>query len=116
MVETTARQPCALHHFIDADRLKAVTVEENTSASDDALTSFVFVMSCVRHECIGKWQENMFLNISCQMSSSSKQETGRMTSTAIAPQSIQVSVLSWVPPIVHGLVRDLRVRWALVVV
>jgi glutathione S-transferase len=29
------------------------------------------------------------------------------------PQSIQVSVLRWAPPIVHGLVRDLRVRWAL---
>jgi glutathione S-transferase len=29
------------------------------------------------------------------------------------PQSIQVSVLRWVPPIVQGLVRDLRVRWAL---
>lgn len=29
------------------------------------------------------------------------------------PQAIQVSVLRWAPPIVHGLVRDLRVRWAL---
>jgi len=29
------------------------------------------------------------------------------------PQSIQVSVLPWVPPIIQGLVRDLRVRWAL---
>jgi len=29
------------------------------------------------------------------------------------PQAIEVSVLSWAPPIVHGLVRDLRVRWAL---
>jgi glutathione S-transferase len=29
------------------------------------------------------------------------------------PQSIQVSVLRWVPPIIQGLVRDLRVRWAL---
>jgi glutathione S-transferase len=29
------------------------------------------------------------------------------------PRSIQVSVLRWAPPIVHGLVRDLRVRWAL---
>ena len=29
------------------------------------------------------------------------------------PQSIEVSVLRWAPPIVHGLVRDLRVRWAL---
>lgn len=36
-----------------------------------------------------------------------------MTNTAIQPQSIEVSVLAWVPPIVHGLVRDLRVRWAL---
>jgi len=36
-----------------------------------------------------------------------------MTITATAPQSIQVSVLGWAPPIVHGLVRDLRVRWAL---
>jgi hypothetical protein len=26
---------------------------------------------------------------------------------------VQVSVLRWAPPIVHGLVRDLRVRWAL---
>jgi glutathione S-transferase len=29
------------------------------------------------------------------------------------PQAIQVSVLRWAPPAVHGLVRDLRVRWAL---
>jgi glutathione S-transferase len=29
------------------------------------------------------------------------------------PQAIQVSVLRWAPPMVHGLVRDLRVRWAL---
>jgi glutathione S-transferase len=29
------------------------------------------------------------------------------------PQAIQVSVLGWAPPIVHGLVRDLRVRWTL---
>jgi glutathione S-transferase len=29
------------------------------------------------------------------------------------PQAIQVSVLRWAPPVVHGLVRDLRVRWAL---
>jgi len=28
-------------------------------------------------------------------------------------QGIQVSVLHWAPPMVHGLVRDLRVRWAL---
>jgi glutathione S-transferase len=33
--------------------------------------------------------------------------------TATAPQSIHVSVLRWAPPMVHGLVRDLRVRWAL---
>jgi glutathione S-transferase len=33
--------------------------------------------------------------------------------TATAPHSIQLSVLAWAPPIVHGLVRDLRVRWAL---
>jgi glutathione S-transferase len=36
-----------------------------------------------------------------------------MMTTASAPQAIQVSVLGWAPPIVHGLVRDLRVRWAL---
>lgn len=39
-----------------------------------------------------------------------------MTITAIIstpPNAIQVSVLAWAPPIVHGLVRDLRVRWAL---
>ena len=36
-----------------------------------------------------------------------------MTTTATPPQAIQVSVLRWAPPIVHGLVRDLRVRWAL---
>jgi len=36
-----------------------------------------------------------------------------MTPTATPPQSTQVSVLRWAPPIVHGLVRDLRVRWAL---
>jgi glutathione S-transferase len=36
-----------------------------------------------------------------------------MTATAIRPQNIQISVLPWAPPIVHGLVRDLRVRWAL---
>lgn len=29
------------------------------------------------------------------------------------PRSIELSVLAWAPPIVHGLVRDLRVRWAL---
>jgi glutathione S-transferase len=29
------------------------------------------------------------------------------------PHAIQISVLRWAPPIVHGLVRDLRVRWAL---
>lgn len=36
-----------------------------------------------------------------------------MTTAANMPHSIEVSVLGWVPPIVHGLVRDLRVRWAL---
>jgi glutathione S-transferase len=36
-----------------------------------------------------------------------------MMNTATVPQAIQVSVLEWAPPIVHGLVRDLRVRWAL---
>ncbi len=30
-----------------------------------------------------------------------------------AANPVQVSVLRWAPPIVHGLVRDLRVRWAL---
>lgn len=35
------------------------------------------------------------------------------TPTTSPPQDIQVSVLRWVPPIVQGLVRDLRVRWAL---
>jgi glutathione S-transferase len=29
------------------------------------------------------------------------------------PQEIEVSVLRWAPPMVQGLVRDLRVRWAL---
>ena len=29
------------------------------------------------------------------------------------PHTVEVSVLRWAPPIVHGLVRDLRVRWAL---
>ena len=33
--------------------------------------------------------------------------------TQTTPQAIEVSVLAWAPPIVHGLVRDLRVRWAL---
>lgn len=33
--------------------------------------------------------------------------------TPQSPQSIEVSVLPWAPPAVHGLVRDLRVRWAL---
>lgn len=33
-----------------------------------------------------------------------------MTTTA---NPVQVSVLRWAPPMVHGLVRDLRVRWAL---
>jgi len=36
-----------------------------------------------------------------------------MTDTARTPQTIELSVLGWAPPIVHGLVRDLRVRWAL---
>jgi len=36
-----------------------------------------------------------------------------MTDTASTPQHIELSVLGWAPPIVHGLVRDLRVRWAL---
>jgi len=36
-----------------------------------------------------------------------------MMNVATAPQAIEVSVLRWAPPIVHGLVRDLRVRWAL---
>ena len=36
-----------------------------------------------------------------------------MPSTAAMPQSFELSVLRWAPPIVHGLVRDLRVRWAL---
>lgn len=36
-----------------------------------------------------------------------------MTTTTTKPQAVQVSVLGWAPPIVHGLVRDLRVRWAL---
>jgi glutathione S-transferase len=34
-------------------------------------------------------------------------------STTTTPRAIQVSVTGWVPPIVQGLVRDLRVRWAL---
>jgi len=42
------------------------------------------------------------------------EEKVQMTTTATLPQAIQVSVLRWTPPIVHGLVRDLRVRWALV--
>jgi hypothetical protein len=41
------------------------------------------------------------------------EEKVQMTTTATPPQAIQVSVLRWAPPIVHGLVRDLRVRWAL---
>ncbi|HEY6893756.1 MAG TPA: glutathione S-transferase family protein [Rhodanobacteraceae bacterium] len=36
-----------------------------------------------------------------------------MSIAATAPRSIELSVLAWAPPIVHGLVRDLRVRWAL---
>ena len=34
-------------------------------------------------------------------------------STSATPPAVQVSVLPWVPPIIQGLVRDLRVRWAL---
>jgi glutathione S-transferase len=37
----------------------------------------------------------------------------QMPNTASTPSAIQISVLAWAPPIVHGLVRDLRVRWAL---
>ena len=29
------------------------------------------------------------------------------------PSSIEISVLRWAPPVVHGVVRDLPVRWAL---
>lgn len=36
-----------------------------------------------------------------------------MSIAATPPHSIEVSVLAWAPPVVHGLVRDLRVRWAL---
>lgn len=36
-----------------------------------------------------------------------------MTTPSTIPHAIEVSVLAWAPPIVHGLVRDLRVRWAL---
>ena len=36
-----------------------------------------------------------------------------MTTTTTTPGAVRVSVLGWAPPIVHGLVRDLRVRWAL---
>jgi glutathione S-transferase len=36
-----------------------------------------------------------------------------MNTPTNTPQTVQVSVLRWAPPIVHGLVRDLRVRWAL---
>jgi glutathione S-transferase len=35
------------------------------------------------------------------------------STTKSIPEAVQVSVLGWAPPIVHGLVRDLRVRWAL---
>lgn len=30
-----------------------------------------------------------------------------------SPRNIELSVLRWAPPIIHGHVRDLRVRWAL---
>ena len=114
MVETAARQPRALHYVVDADGLEAVAVEENTRAIDDARTSPVFVMSCVGHVCVGRLRENMFLNILCQRADSLEiEEKIQMTTTATPPQAIQVSVLRWAPPIVHGLVRDLRVRWAL---
>jgi glutathione S-transferase len=36
-----------------------------------------------------------------------------METATTTPHAIQLSVLRWAPPIVHGLVRDLRVRWAL---
>ena len=36
-----------------------------------------------------------------------------MTHASTPPHAIQLSVLGWAPPVVHGLVRDLRVRWAL---
>jgi glutathione S-transferase len=36
-----------------------------------------------------------------------------MTISTPPPESISLSVLGWAPPAVHGLVRDLRVRWAL---
>lgn len=36
-----------------------------------------------------------------------------MNTATTTPQAIQVSVLRWAPPMVHGLVRDLRARWAL---
>jgi glutathione S-transferase len=36
-----------------------------------------------------------------------------MLSDMTSPQTIKLSVLRWAPPIVHGLVRDLRARWAL---
>lgn len=36
-----------------------------------------------------------------------------MTPTTQTPEAIRLSVLAWAPPMVHGLVRDLRVRWAL---
>ena len=35
------------------------------------------------------------------------------TANKAVPQAVQVSVLGWAPPMVQGLVRDLRVRWAL---
>src|SRR5262249_3504809 len=57
--------------------------------------------------------ENMFLNILSHRANSPKNGDDAMMNTATAPHSIQLSVLAWAPPIVHGLVRDLRVRWAL---
>jgi glutathione S-transferase len=36
-----------------------------------------------------------------------------MTIAKTPPKDFQLSVLAWAPPIVHGLVRDLRIRWAL---
>ena len=35
------------------------------------------------------------------------------TPNTTTPHAVEVSVLRWAPPLVHGLVRDLRVRWAL---
>src|SRR5579871_3115380 len=55
----------------------------------------------------------MFLNILCERAHWLKfHGDPTMTDTAATP-IIELSVLGWAPPIVHGLVRDLRVRWAL---